>query len=63
MLQSWQVKEGSIEAGGIPAVYLLKTLLFLFPVTLLAQAIAQLCRALLTLMTQPVADANIAEVK
>ncbi|MBE0362869.1 hypothetical protein PULV_a0457 [Pseudoalteromonas ulvae UL12] len=63
VLQSWQVKEGSIEAGGIPGVYLLKTLLFLFPVTLLLQAIAQLCRVLLTLMKSPDVDATKAEVQ
>jgi len=36
---SWGVFEGSREAGGIPAVYLIKTLLLLLPVTLMLQGI------------------------
>lgn len=37
---SWSVFEGSREAGGIPAVYLLKTLILVMPGLLLLQALA-----------------------
>jgi TRAP-type mannitol/chloroaromatic compound transport system permease small subunit len=39
---SWQIKEASQEAGGIPLVYLLKTLIPLLSITLLLQSFAQL---------------------
>jgi TRAP-type mannitol/chloroaromatic compound transport system permease small subunit len=38
--ESWAVHEGSREAGGIPGVYLLKTLILLMPALLLVQGIA-----------------------
>jgi TRAP-type mannitol/chloroaromatic compound transport system permease small subunit len=37
---SWAVGEGSREAGGLPGVYLLKTLILAMPVLLLLQGIA-----------------------
>jgi len=37
---SWEVLEGSREAGGLPGVFLLKTLLLLMPLLLLLQALA-----------------------
>ncbi len=37
---SWSVREGSREAGGIPAVYLLKSLILALPVLLLLQGLA-----------------------
>jgi TRAP-type mannitol/chloroaromatic compound transport system permease small subunit len=37
---SWSVQEGSREAGGIPAVYLLKSLILALPVLLLVQGLA-----------------------
>lgn len=46
--QSWLLSEGSIEAGGLPFVYLLKTLLLLMPLTLFLQAIVMLLRAAIT---------------
>ena len=41
---SWLLLEGSREAGGLPLVYILKTLVPLMPALLLLQAIATLCR-------------------
>ena len=38
---AWQLKEGSAEPGGLPIVYLLKTLIPVFAVCLLLEAIAQ----------------------
>lgn len=42
--ESWSIHEGSREAGGIPAVYLLKTLLVIMPVLLLTQGVAWVLR-------------------
>lgn len=38
VMRSWQVMEGSREAGGLPLVYLLKSLILLLPALLLAQS-------------------------
>ncbi|MDA8622253.1 TRAP transporter small permease subunit [Psychrosphaera sp.] len=38
--QSWQFMEGSQEAGGVPFVYLLKTLIIIMPILLVIQAIS-----------------------
>jgi TRAP-type mannitol/chloroaromatic compound transport system permease small subunit len=46
---SWDVLEGSREAGGLPGVYLLKTLLLVMPVLLLLQGLADVLRSLLVL--------------
>ena len=42
--ESWSVMEGSREAGGIPAVYLLKTLILAMPVLVLIQGLAWILR-------------------
>lgn len=41
---AWKVKEGAISVGGLPFVYLLKSLILLFCVLLILQSIAQLIR-------------------
>lgn len=41
---SWRIMEGSIEASGLPFVYILKTTLILFPLTLTLHVIASLIR-------------------
>ena len=41
---SWAVLEGSPEAGGLPGVFLLKSLLLLLPLTLGLQGVAALLR-------------------
>ena len=38
VMASWRLLEGSREAGGLPLVYLLKTLILVLPTLLLAQA-------------------------
>ena len=43
--ESWAVKEGSREAGGIAAVYLLKTLLVAMPLLVLMQGLVVLIRS------------------
>jgi TRAP-type mannitol/chloroaromatic compound transport system permease small subunit len=46
---SWAVLEGSREAGGLPGVFLLKTLQLIMPVLLMLQGLADALRALLLL--------------
>ncbi|HJL60441.1 MAG TPA: TRAP transporter small permease subunit [Pseudomonadales bacterium] len=43
---SWSLNESSAEPGGLPFVYLLKTLIPIMPVLLLAQGIAEIMRNL-----------------
>ena len=50
---SWRVLEGSPEVGGIPAVFLLKTLLPVMGVLLLLQGVAESLRLCVRLMTPP----------
>ena len=46
---SWAVLEGSPEAGGLPGVFLLKSLLLLLPLTLGLQGVAVLLRNIVLL--------------
>ena len=50
VLSSWEVLEGSREAGGLPAVFLLKSLILVMPLLLLLQAVAGALRDLLCLL-------------
>ncbi len=50
VLNSWSVMEGSQEAGGLPAVFLLKTLILLMVSLLMLQGIAEGLRNLLLLL-------------
>jgi len=49
VMSSWAVQEGSREAGGLPGVYLLKTLMLLMPALLVLQGLADGLRGLLQL--------------
>ena len=51
---SWGVMEGSREAGGLPLVYLLKTLILLLPALLLMQSLCQATRSMAVLRGRPV---------
>jgi TRAP-type mannitol/chloroaromatic compound transport system permease small subunit len=42
--ESWRVKESSREAGGLPLVYLLKTLILIMPLLLLVQGLVNALR-------------------
>jgi len=44
--ESWKVMEGSREAGGLPGVFLLKTLILLLPLTLLLQGLSLVLKSL-----------------
>lgn len=48
--ESWAIRETSPEPGGIPAVFLLKTLLLLLAVNLVLQGIAEILRNTLLLV-------------
>jgi len=61
---SWSILEGSQEAGGIEARYLLKSSLLLMPALMVLQSIAELLRNGLTLagyahLTQPQPDHSL----
>ena len=51
VVNSWEIREGAMSVGGIPAVYLLKTLIPLFAALLLVQGLSMALRALATLLT------------
>jgi len=53
--ESWAILETSPEPGGIPAVFLLKSLLPLMAVNLFLQGLAETLRSALVLMEEPVA--------
>ena len=46
---AWQVREGSAEAGGIPGIYLLKSLLIASALLLLLQGLSEIARCVSTL--------------
>jgi len=48
VFQSWSILEASQEAGGLPFVYGLKTLLLIMPLLLLIQALSQVVNILPT---------------
>ena len=54
---SWRLQEGSAEPGGLPGVYLLKSLMPLMAILLGLQGLAEIARSLLTLFGQPPAGA------
>ena len=47
--RSWRILEGSSEVGGIPGVFLLKTLIPVLAVLLLLQGLAEIARCIRTL--------------
>ncbi len=49
VMSSWRLLETSSEAGGIPAVFVLKTLLLVMPTLLVLQGIATLIAQILTI--------------
>ena len=49
---SWKIKESSQEAGGLPFVYLLKSLIPLMCFTLLLQSFSEVCKSLNALLNR-----------
>ena len=45
VIDSWDVMEGSREAGGLPAVFLLKSLILVLAVMLMLQGLVQIARS------------------
>jgi TRAP-type mannitol/chloroaromatic compound transport system permease small subunit len=60
VVRSWDILEGSRDAGGLPFVYLLKTLIPLFAVLIGLQGVAQAIRAALVLAGPPVPVSTLA---
>jgi TRAP-type mannitol/chloroaromatic compound transport system permease small subunit len=56
VFSSWKLLEGSREAGGLPLVYLLKSLILLLPALLLAQAIPGIVKSIAVLRTEPLSS-------
>ena len=46
VIESWKVLEGSREAGGLPAVFLLKSLILVMAVMLVLQGLVQIVRSI-----------------
>lgn len=46
---SWAVREHSPEGGGLPAVFVLKTMIAVFAATMILEGLAILCRSILIL--------------
>ncbi len=57
VMSSWRLLEGSREPGGLPLVYILKSLILLLPATLLLQAICIVADSIATLRGRPAAGA------
>ncbi len=53
VLQAWRIREISSDAGGIPAVFLLKSLIPAMAFTLLLQGVAEILRNLALLQQDP----------
>ena len=52
VFESWIVMEASREAGGIPAVFLLKTVILMMAALVLLQGISEALRSVMTLVDQ-----------
>lgn len=50
---SWEVYEGSREAGGIAAVFLLKSLILVFTALLILQGLVQTLESMITIINPP----------
>ena len=53
VISSWALMEGSREAGGLPGIFLLKSVLLLMPALLLLQGVSQAIRSLQLLFDPP----------
>lgn len=59
--KAWEIREASVEPGGIPAVFLLKSLIPLMAVNLALQGLAELLRNALVLLEGDGAEVNRAD--
>ena len=59
VMDAWRVHEGSREAGGLPGVFLLKSLIILMPTLLIVQGLAMLIEQILVISgNQPTEKQN-----
>ena len=59
VVDAWRVHEGSREAGGLPGVFLLKSLIILMPTLLIVQGLAMLIEQILIITgNQPIEKQN-----
>lgn len=58
ILESWKVTESSREAGGLPGVYLLKSLILVMASLLILQGLAMILKAVLTITEHVEADSS-----
>ncbi len=53
VLESWQTLEGSMESGGLPFLYVLKSFILLFSITMLLQGISEVIKQSMILAGVP----------
>lgn len=58
---SWAIRETSSEPGGLPFVYLLKSLIPLMAINLALAAVAELLRSAMVLLTEPAQNSETAD--
>lgn len=63
VLTSWQIMEKSPEAGGLPLVFISKSLILVFTICLLLQGIAEILRNLVKMIDKENDSAVIADAK
>jgi TRAP-type mannitol/chloroaromatic compound transport system permease small subunit len=56
VISSWQILEDSREAGGIPAVFILKSFILLFAAIMVCQGVAEILKNLVYLLKHSQAD-------
>ena len=57
MIEAWRIRETSPEAGGIPYVYLLKTLIVIMPILVILQGLTEILRNFLFLFFEEAPEA------
>jgi TRAP-type mannitol/chloroaromatic compound transport system permease small subunit len=62
ILSSWSIREASANPDGMPAVYVLKSMLWVFAALVFLQGLAHLVRCALLLAGRPMTDADEAPV-
>ncbi len=58
VMDSWRVLETSKQAGGLPGIFILKTILLIVPVLLALQGISQIAQSFLTLLGSSITENN-----
>lgn len=56
---SWRIMEDSQEAGGIPAVFILKSLILLFAGTMILQGVAEILKNVMKLTQTPTSGSKL----